>query len=327
MNNDMKTFLRKLSIIPFVILCVTLCFFIFGIFFVGNQYQENYLGSILDKVARLKSINKPKIILIGPSSVRFGINSKMLQDAINMPVVNLGLSAPLGNKFHEDLAKFNINSGDLVIVCHHDFSDNGLIHSASYAWLTIEYHLDLWPLIEFKDYLNMLAAYPNYFGKSFIKRYLPSLNQEDQAHPYLRSSINEFGDVAIKPEDKRKAIDELFKPDSQEVPGINDICINRLNEYNKYIKSKGATLLIAGYPIGYGEFTPPAEEFDKFQHELESRLDCEVISNYRDYFIPYKYFYNTNLHLDNEGAKIRTQQLIKDIQRWQAKRQNKTGNL
>ena len=87
-----------------------------------------------------------------------------------------------------------------------------------------------------------------------------------------------------------------------------------------YVKTKKATLLIAGYPIGYGEFTPPAEEFEKFQNELARKLESEIISDYRDYFIPYEYFYGTGLHLTEKGAEIRTKQLIQDIKNY--KRQN-----
>ena len=78
-------------------------------------------------------------------------------------------------------------------------------------------------------------------------------------------------------------------------------------------------MLIAGYPIGNGEFTPDVQEFINFQNDLENKLDAEVISDYRDYMFHYKYFYNTNLHLNNQGKKLRTQQLISDLEKWQDK--------
>ena len=323
MNNDMKKFLRKALFIPAVMLCL----FVFGVLFVGNQYIEGYNASFIDKVARLKSINEPKIILAGHSNLAFGMNSKMLQDAMNMPVVNLGLHGGLGNAFNENIARFNINSGDLIIVCHSNFADDDIIGNTGLAWITIEYHWDLYKILRVKDYLEMILEYPRYWIGSFKLWINSEGNKSSDDSSYSRKAFNEFGDIVFKPKNKQKTLDELFKSDTQKVPLINDTCINRLNEYNKYIKSKGATLLIAGYPIIEVDFMPSAEEYDKFQRELESRLDCEVISNYRDYFIPYKYFYDSIFHLDEEGVKIRTQQLINDIQRWQTKQQNKTGNL
>ena len=326
----MKKFLRKILIFGIIFCCAIPVFFLFGFLVVGNQYQETHLASIIDKVARLKSINEPKIILLGNSNLLFGIDSPMIESAVNMPVVNFAVGA-MRYGFLENTAKLNINSGDIIIASYSSFFDDDKVDPAM-EWPIIEYHFDLWKGIDEKDYFKMFLYYPGYWARSFAMWLTRQGNNNKGGelvgdNLYLRRAFNEMGEITVRPESNRKTPEEIFHPGSTNVPKINDICINRLNKYNAYLKSKGATLLIAAYPIGYGKFTPPAEEFDKFQHELESRLDCEVISNYRDYFIPYKYFYDTNLHLDNEGAKIRTQQLIKDIQRWQAKRQNKTGNL
>ena len=113
----------------------------------------------------------------------------------------------------------------------------------------------------------------------------------------------------------------MFK--EQSLPEINDTCVNRLNELNSYLKKRGATMVVAGYPIGKGEFTPPEEDFVSFRQELQGRLDCQVISDYRDYFFDYDYFYNSFLHLTTEGAKLRTEQLIKDLEGYGLERQDK----
>lgn len=47
-----------------------------------------------------------------------------------------------------------------------------------------------------------------------------------------------------------------------------------------------------------------------------------MISNYIEYMFDYTYFYDYDcLHLNSEGADLRTKQLIKDLKRWQ-----KTGS-
>lgn len=82
-------------------------------------------------------------------------------------------------------------------------------------------------------------------------------------------------------------------------------------------------MVVAGYPIGKGEYTPPKEDFVEFQAKLAERLDCPVISDYRDYFFDYKYFYNSFLHLTTEGAELRTEQLIEDLEGYGLERQDK----
>ena len=94
-------------------------------------------------------------------------------------------------------------------------------------------------------------------------------------------------------------------------------CARRLNQYNRLIQSKGASLVIAGYPIAYGEYANfTQEDFNVFQENLQAAVDCDVISRYSDYFYPYTYFYDTILHLTAEGADVRTAQLISDLKKW-----------
>lgn len=46
---------------------------------VGSQYQKTYMGAFVDKIERLKSINEPKIILVGNSNVAFGFDSERIE--------------------------------------------------------------------------------------------------------------------------------------------------------------------------------------------------------------------------------------------------------
>ena len=159
----------------------------------------------------------------------------------------------------------------------------------------------------------MAMAYPAYFKDSLIRKIAGSPdNIPSDTTCYSRSAFNEYGDIVRRPEDDRYE----FGPGIVEVPQINDTCINRINALNADLKERGATLVIAGYPIGSGAYTPDTAEFDAFESELRARVDCPVISHYRDYLIPYQYFYNTCFHLSHDGADIRTEQLIQDLKQW-----------
>ncbi len=78
-----------------------------------------------------------------------------------------------------------------------------------------------------------------------------------------------------------------------------------------------AKMVVAGYPIAYSKYTEfTDEDFSEFKRALEDALDCEVVSDYTDYFFSYEHFYNSRYHLTNEGAEMRTNQLIMDIRKW-----------
>ena len=312
----MKRFLMKVVLFIALICIIMLGIVGFDRYIIGGQYKLGYQASLVDKIERLENINESKIILVGNSNLAFGIYSDQIEEDIGMPVVNLGLHGGLGNAYHEEIAKLNINEGDIVIVCHTNYEDEDVISDPELAWVTYDYNEKVWPIIRKKDYLTMLKAYPAYLRDSYFL-WITGRGNLETGDVYSRSAFNQYGDVIAKDDAEQMNTDEFFKENIISVPSINDTCINRLNNLNQYCKDRGATLLIAGYPIAYGEYSEFSEkDFDVFQSELASRFDGVVISDYSDYFFPYDYFYNTELHLNEKGANARTKQLIKDIKNW-----------
>ena len=79
-------------------------------------YGESFVGALDEKLLRLDSIDEEKIVVIGGSSVAFGVNSELIERYTGMPVVNFGLYASLGTKLMLDLSRKSINDGDVVII-------------------------------------------------------------------------------------------------------------------------------------------------------------------------------------------------------------------
>ncbi len=315
----MKLFLKK-TIIFFGINLILLSFLIFISLFVGNQFLGNYQAAIVDKIERLQSIPGARIILVGNSNVCFGFKSDLIEHVFNMPVVDLGLHGGLGNAFLENMVKLGINEGDIVIVCHSSYSDDDTIPDPSLAWITLEHHRQLWPIIRAKDFFRLSKAFPMYVVRC-INNYIAG--QPGNIPPpntcYSRNAFNQYGDIYLRYNDSY-----LFNDTSISVPEINTTCINRLNQLETYIATHGATLLIAGFPIADGDFTPSTVQYLHFEKELRSILNPELISHFTDYFIPYDLFYNSSLHLSEEGAVVRTNLLINDLTRWMNKDHNST---
>lgn len=313
----MKKFISKIFLFLLLFILISLSASALFFYKITPQYETGYNASILDKSARLNSINGPKIVLIGDSNVSFGFQSDLIEQAYGIPVVNMGLHGGLGNAFHEEMAKMNVQEGDIYVICHHTFADNGKIDDTELAWITLENHFDLWSLPSVQDIPGMAKAFPSYIKKASVLWAKELINPEaaksadaaEAATCYSRSAFNQYGDDIFPRENG------TFTFTTQSVPEMNDTCINRLNRLNAYLAERGATMVVAGYPIGKGEFTPPEEEYVEFQQKLSDRLDCQVISDYRDYFFDYSYFYNTELHLTNDGARLRTEQLIKDLEK------------
>ena len=289
----MKLYFKKLFLLLLLTAMLLCMAAVFDFTVVGNQYSHFYTASLMDKVDRLCSITEPKIILVGNSNVSFGMDSALLEDAMGMPVVNLGLQGGLGNAFHEEIAKLNIQPGDIVVVSHIDYADDDKLNDPELAWITV--------------------AYPNYAFNCFV-RWQRGWNTIPAGTLYIREGVNTYGDFVMRTGQETSTYQ--FRAGELTVPQVGDACMTRMNKLNKYICDKGARMVVSYSPIADGEFTPDREAYHAFAAELESRLDCPVISDIDDYFFPYNCFFDTKYHLNEVGARLRTEQLIRDLQNW-----------
>ena len=313
----MKRFLSKILLFLCLFLLSAAVMAGVDVFWVGSQHLGNYQASLLDKVERLQSLDGPKIVLVGNSNLSFGMDSSQLEAAFGMSVVNMGLHGGLGNAFHEEMCRLGVSQGDIVILCHTDYSDDDTIPDSALAWITLEKHSQPVSKITIVPHTSGALGYTMQMPEE--EKFLVSKltgepdNQASDATCYSRSAFNLYGDIVRRPDDRYQ-----FTPGSVEVPQVNDTCTQRINALDAYLRERGAVLLIAAYPIASGAYTPDVSEYDAFEAELRRKVSCPVISHYRDYLIPYEFFYNSCFHLSEEGADIRTKQLIQDIQNWMA---------
>lgn len=309
--SDKKRLAKKLLIIS--IFALTLfglrAGYVFGV--VLPQYSQSYVASLIDKMERLQRINESKIVLLGNSNVAFGFQSELIEKEFGMSVVNMGLHDSLGNAFHEQMALQNICEGDIYIICHSDYSDDDMIKNPDLAWQALENHWNLYRILRIKDVPVMLGSYLSYEKKA-VNLWKRGTGNRSLDNCYKRDAFNEYGDNVFP----REKSEYEFSDGDIVVSGISQTTVKRINKLNAYLTERGAVLLIAGYPIADGEYTPEAEEYEIFQKELAEKLDCPIISDFCDYMFSYDLFYDTVLHLTDEGAYQRTVQLIEDLKNY-----------
>lgn len=306
----MKKFIGKMLL---ACLLIAATFIVIGVclFASGGQYRQGYCASLRDKVNRLESVSEPKIILVGDSNLAFGIRSEIIEREVGMPVVNLGLHGGLGNEFNESIAKFGISEGDIVVLCNTSYSDEGVILDYENAWTTVEWDKELWKLIPKDEHWNMIKIFPTYVYDCVKAIYTGKANRA-QDTAYSRSSFNEYGDN-IYADNHEQHFTFDFKTDE---PKLNDNCVARVNGFGEYVEGKGASLVVAGWPIADGEYGWEAAVFESYQQELDEKLEPEIISDFTDYMFDYSYFWDTQYHLTGEGAILRTEQLVKDLKKY-----------
>lgn len=272
------------------------------------QYEGNYQASTLDKVKLLEETQGPKIVLVGNSNLAFGIDSARMEEELGMPVVNMGVHGGVGNAFNERAALLNVDEGDLYVICHTNYDDTDSIKNQKLAWITIENHPQLYAFIRAKDWPDMIRAYPTYL-RDCLRLWRSGEGNQETNDAYRRSAFNAYGDNYYPRPEGGEDVDFSLVV----INHINEESAQRLNTLYRELRSKGADMVVAAYPIAAYEQAPSSAEYYDMGLEMSRALDCIVISDFRDYMFDPAYFWDTHSHLTDAGVQIRTQQLIEDI--------------
>lgn len=285
-------------------------------FLTPPQYKNTFLGELSDKYQRLYSIDEPKIILIGGSSVAFGYDTKLMQARLGMPVVNFGLYASLGTKIMLDLAADSIGEGDIVILAPEmDPQTLSLYFNGESFWQAADSDFSMLSKV---DYDNCGAVLGNYWGYVKEKLYYLRTEMLDPEGVYNEASFDEYGDIIYeRPYNQMKMDYDPTMILTLEPSIVDGAFLDYVNAYVAMAEAKGASVYFTFSPMNkmaLAEGTTDESLWDFFDYMSEV-LDCEVISDIGDCILDAGYFYDSNFHLNDSGVVVRTASLIKDIRR------------
>lgn len=270
-----------------------------------KRYTETFSAGLVQKLCRLEAAKGKKIILVGGSSLPFGVKSALIEDQklINdqqngYTVVNFGLYADLGTKLMMDLSKENIAEDDIVILAPElDAQTYSLYFNPTSTLMALEERYSAARRLPFSDRLGLFC---NSFGfniKRILERNDPPIEVKA---PYSADSLDIYGEISterpsnIMPEGYISDI----SLDSLENPEFFDY----VNRYNRFVKSRGAVLYFSFSPINSKAIAGDYEKLEGFYDMLTESLDCELLGKPYDFIYDQKYFYDTNFHLNDAGA-------------------------
>lgn len=109
----MKSFLIK-SIVLVTIITISTIGMKYFLYFL--PFERNYISAMVDKLELLKKYKaKQKILLIGGSSVGFGLSADQIQKATNITTINLGHHAGFGLLDYKEFIISCLNPNDIII--------------------------------------------------------------------------------------------------------------------------------------------------------------------------------------------------------------------
>ncbi len=282
-----------------------------GAFLVPPQYDETWLGELQEKKERLESIQGKKLIVVGGSSVAFGIRSDLMEEQLGLPVVNWGLYAPLGSRTMLEACFAEIEEGDMVVFSP-ELNPETLSFSfqAKEVWQAMDGCFSLLKNFREPEIKQLLGAFPQ-FAVSKLRYALWGKPEIDGI--YQRDSFNSYGDVSAPGREKNQmagGYDAAQPIDFQVFP--EEEFVQYLNEYAARVEKKGAEFYYRFCPMNERAVVNE-EKIDEWFCRLENAADFVILGNPHQCVLESGWFFDTNFHLNEAGAIVNTYYFVRDI--------------
>ena len=276
----------------------------------SGVFHTNYMSVICDKFDRLMSIDEPKIIILGGSNCAFGIDQDMIEEETGYKVVNMGLHAGFGHAFYTELAKRNINKGDIVLLAY------------EYNWV------EPTAFTEIGADLVMSGIDDNIYMYRYVsKEQIPSLIGYLPTYASEKRQAQEADGIY-----SREAFDPVSTQLSMEIEGIyeydpvingpftlntniSENSVNYLKGLKSFVEGKGAKIYFVATPVARESVENDYREFDELKSLEENLIGIEYLSDPKDYLFDGTLMYDTKYHCNTKGMKKRTELLIEDLKK------------
>lgn len=206
--------------------------------------------------------------------------------------------------------------GDTVVLMLEPMMLQGIDTDYMLVWQTLGRDLRLWKNLP-PEYIPGLfsTALDFYSNKQYIKSNTTQAasGPTPQAESYfadfgpMGDAINQRGCILEK---KYLGDDFLaFQPEA-----ISAARIRKINRFCLLMKLRGVNVVYAFTPENELAIVSPAEDILAYQQKVTELLQCPVIFSLENAIYPGELFYNSNRHLNSEGATINTARIVDALQ-------------
>lgn len=280
------------------------------------QYDRSFTSALCAKVDRLAEIDEPKVVVVGGSSVAFGLNSELIERYTGMPVVNFGVYAALGTKLMLDLSIDHINEGDVVVLAPElDAQTLSMYFNAQTTLQATDGRTDILFDVPGEHLFSLLGSSWEFASEKIS--YIRNGTSPSTVGAYAPDNFNEYGDIVYERAENTMSL--YYDPNTaiDLSPEILDaeFC-EYLNDYIRSCEKKGASVCFSWCPMNemaITEDTKSDERIAEFESFMEENIDCTFISDINDYILDAGYFYDTNFHLNDAGVAVRSITLARDL--------------
>ncbi len=262
---------------------------------------------------------KESVYLYSGCSFTYGCYSEFLEQILGYKysVYNLGLIGGISAYFQLDIITNYIRKNDILIHAPEEAAPAQFLffkYVDERMFIMCESNYDLLTIPTMDHMVSYFEAFRTYkISKNKIKRY--------NKYENVNIRFNEKGDyVTNRPFYDLPEYDKQYGvvPYSPALDFAKQDVMQNFEPYYQKINEKGAKTLFSYSPMNRqaipNDDVQNIELFDNgIKEYFKNHKYVSVISSLNDYIFNGRYFFDADYHLNNEGAKIRTQKLGNDI--------------
>ena len=286
---------------------------------IPKVYDETYYAELSDMVARLKSAEGKRLILVGNSDIAFGVNGAELEallkeNGFDYTVCPLGLYGAVGTSAMLDIAKSEIREGDLAIFVVEPLSDVLTTYFGASAYLKCA-----------ESDASLLLPLSAERKAAAVGNWLPVLQERigfakkgekpQETGAYTKAAFDERCDLTYERAGNvmQLGYDTTVPLDLAAVT-VEPAFTDEFNDFAKHAEKVNASVAISFSPMNRSAVVDDSDEsVNAFFTTVNEAFAAPVISDPNDYILDSGWFYDTNLHLNSAGADVRTALLAQDI--------------
>lgn len=282
--------------------------------------QPKYTDSDLmfgKKYERFMTAENNRIILISGSSKHYGFDSDYADTLSGgkYTFVNYGTNAQMNVMFYLEAMANLANEGDIILLAPEQYGPycdtvNGKRDMTALTFQGSESCYQLVSAVDASQYTGFFNALNQYLSQRISRK---DLTYESRSY-----KLDEYGDCSVarknyNSDGYRNGANGTFYFKKDTIPSEFAENFNRILSI---ASSRNIPAYLSFPPYNINACDPNTlndASYDEYMADMEKTINATLVSDVRDYIIEGKYFYNTDYHLMEEGAKHHTEVTVRDI--------------
>ncbi len=272
--------------------------------------------SIIQKTTNASKITEPKILIVAGSSALFGVNAKTIENELQIPTINMAVSAGLQLNYILEQTKSVAHPRDIIILPleYSLYDDQGTpdnvlidyVFSRDLAYLQKRPALEITQFVFGTDIIRLAKG----IKSKFI---VPDAYSTDG---YQSWTLNENGDESNNKHENAPTREAIlrFIPLKHLTHGISkeSKSWNLLDSFVVWCSHRNITILVTYPPILYNKayFSSTTSKTIAQIDRFWQTRGIKVLGKFDEVAYGPEYIYDTAYHLNDLGAKRRTRLLI-----------------